>query len=248
MRLRNQYEMDLIRKSGKIASAALKKSLEAVKAGVSELEIDKIAEKAIYALSGDLSYKTVPNYKYATCITVNDAVVHGIPTDRKFVTGDIVSIDLAVVYKGWHTDTAWTILIGQDPQKERFLQIGKEALWNGIAQAIDGKRIGDISAAIQNKIEDAGFHIVRSLVGHGIGRSLHEDPQIPGYGRSGTGAVLKSGMTLAIEVIYTRGTSEVVLGADNWTYSSADGSWGGLFEMTVIVGKKQAEVLTAMGL
>jgi len=234
-----------MRKSGAIAAAALKKALEEVKIGVSELAVDKVAEEEIYKLGGDLSYKSVPNYKFATCITVNDQVVHGIPTDRKFVSGDLVSVDLAVEYRGWHTDCAWSVLVGgSDRQKEQFLKIGQEALWDGIVEAIDGNRVGDISNAIQTKIEGAGFSVVRSLVGHGIGRQLHEEPAVPGFGQKGTGPTLRSGQTLAIEVIYAQGKHEVVLADDNWTFSTADKGWGAVFEMTVVVGKEKSEVLT----
>ncbi|MBI3109739.1 type I methionyl aminopeptidase [Candidatus Daviesbacteria bacterium] len=242
--IRNSYELKLMRESGRIAAAALKKSLEIVLPGVSELEVDKIAREKIYKLGGDLSYKTVPNYRFATCITVNEQVVHGIPTDRKFVRGDLVSVDLAVSFKGWHTDCAWSVLLGKDRDKEKFLKVGEEALRDGIAQAIEGNMIGDISFAIQSKVEGSGYHVVRSLVGHGIGKKLHEEPEIPGFGMKGTGMPLQAGMTIAIEVIYAKGTSDVVLDGDGWTYSTADGSWGGVFEMTVAVGKDRAEVLT----
>lgn len=242
MKSRNRYELELMRKSGKIAASALKKALETIKVGISELEVDQIAEREIYKLDGDLSYKSVPGYKHATCITVNEQVVHGIPTERKFQDGDLVSVDLAVLYKGWHTDCAWSVMVGG--QKEKFLTVGEQALWDGIAQAVDGNKVGDISNAIQSRVESAGYSVVRSLVGHGVGKSLHEEPEIPCYGQKGTGALLKKGMVLAIEVIYAMGKHEVVLADDGWTYFSADGSWGGLFEMTVIVGKERAEVLT----
>lgn len=252
MKSRNPYELKLMRQSGNIATAVLKKALAKVKVGVSELEVDKIAREEIYKLGGDLSYKSVPGYKYATCITVNDQVVHGIPTERKFEKGDLVSVDLAVEYKGWHTDCAWSVLVSgsvdqsvsESEEKKKFLRIGEEALWDGIAQAVDGNKIGDISYAIQNKVERERYYIVRSLVGHGIGKSLHEEPEVPGYGEKGTGAFLHSGMTLAIEVIYAKGTSEVSLGEDGWTYFSTDGSWAAVFEMTVLVGNGEAEVLT----
>jgi len=244
MKSRNRYELELMRRSGQIASVALKKALEEIKIGVSELAVNKAAEKEIYKLGGGLSYKSVPGYKYATCITTNEQVVHGIPTERKFEVGDLVSVDLAVVYKGWHADCAWSVLVGEDPQKMRFLKVGEEALWDGIAQAIDGNRVGDISSAIQNTVEGADYSVVRSLVGHGIGRQLHEEPEVPGFGQKGTGPLLKTGMTLAIEVIYAKGKPEVVLEVDNWTFSTVDKGWGGLFEMTVVVGKEQAEILT----
>ncbi len=248
MKSRNQYELNLMRKSGSILSAALKRGLDEIKVGTTELEIDGIITKEIYKLGGDLSYKTVSGYKYATCITVNDEVVHGIPTSRKFEDGDLVSIDLAVMYKGWHTDAAWSILIGKDPEKQKFLNVGKEALWGAIKQAIPGNRVGDISNAIQTKVEEAGYQVVRSLVGHGVGRSLHEDPEIPGFGRKGQGAILKGGETLAIEVIYAKGCSDVVLDEDGWTFKTADSSWGGLFEMTVIVGQEPEVLTRIMGL
>lgn len=250
MKTRNIYELSLMRKSGLIAAKALKRALESVKVGVTELEVDEIVKKEIYKKGGDLSYKTVPGYKYATCITVNEQVVHGIPTGRKFEAGDLVSIDLAVVYKGWHTDCAWSVLVsGQgtgdsgQQEKKRFLETGEQALRDGIEQAVSGNRVGDISHAIQNKVEGAGYQVVRSLVGHGVGRSLHEEPEIPGFGEKNQGPILKSGMSLAIEVIYAQGKSDVVLEADGWTFATSDKSWGGLFEMTVIVGNKP-EILT----
>lgn len=247
----NSYELKLIRESGRIASSALKKALQSVKAGVSGLEIDKIAEKEIYRLGGGLSYKTVPGYKFATCITINEQVVHGIPTERKLVDGDLVSIDLAVEFRGWHTDCAWSILVDKgfkDKEKMRFLKIGEQALWDGVGKAIAGSRLGDISSAIQGRIEGGGYYVVRSLVGHGIGKKLHEEPEVPGFGRKNTGMILKEGMTLAIEAIYTRGTTEVILEKDGWTFSSADRSWAAVFEMTVIVRKNKAEVVTDLGL
>lgn len=233
-----------MRKSGAIAAAALKRALEEIRMGVTELQVNKAAEAEIYKLGGDLSYKSVPGYKYATCITPNEQVVHGIPTERKFQQGDIVSVDLAVLYKGWHTDCAWSILLGSDKEKERFLKTGEEALWDGIAQAVDGHRVGDISNAIQTKVEGVGYSIVRSLVGHGIGHSLHEEPEVPGFGQKGTGPILKTGQTIAIEVIYAMGTHEVVLEEDGWTFTTADKSWAGLFEMTIVIGREKAEILT----
>lgn len=253
VKARSVQEISLMRESGQIAVSALKKSLESVKVGISPLKIDKIAEKEIYKLGGDLSYKSVPGYNFATCITINEQVVHGIPTDRIIKEGDLVSVDLAVSFKGWHTDCAWSVLVREDGkwkmedrEKERFLKVGQEALWDGVAKAVEGNRIGDISFAIQSKVEGAGYHVVRSLVGHGIGKRLHEEPEIPCFGQKGAGVLLNRGMTLAIEVIYAKGTNEVVLGSDGWTFLSADGSWAAVFEMSVVVGKEGAEVLTQL--
>lgn len=239
---RNKNELKLMRKSGHITGLALKKVLKNIKAGVSGLELDRIAEQEIKRLGGDSSFKSVKGYKWTICITINEQVVHGIPTDRVLEKGDLVSIDLGAVYKGWHTDAAWSVFVGE--KATRFLLVGEQALWLGIEQAVDGQRIGDIGEAIQTKVEGAGYSVVRSLVGHGVGKSLHEDPYIPGYGKAGTGLILKSGQTLAIEVIYNMGKYPVVLGNDGWTIISADGSLAGLFEMSVIVGPKKAELLT----
>lgn len=244
MKSHNSYELKLMRESGRISANALKKAIDAVKEGVTGLDLDSIAKEEIYKQGGDLSYKTVPGYKFATCITLNEQVVHGLPTSRKIEKGDLVSIDLASSFRGWHTDTAWTILMGDDPKKSKFLNVGMKALEYGINKAVAGNRIGDISNAIQIEVESAGYSVVRSLVGHGVGKSLHEGPEIPGYGIKGSGLPLKAGMTLAIEVIYTQGGHEVVLGDDGWTYSTSDGSLSALFEMTVSVGKDKAEILT----
>ncbi len=246
--IRSKGEIELMKKSGVIAARALKKAIEEIKPGVSAAQIDKIAGDWMQKDGGDWSYKTVPDYRWPTCITVNEQVVHGIPTERAIQEGDLVSVDLAVMYQGWHTDCAWTVFVGgggsEVGEKKRFLAVGEEALWLGIKQAVAGNTIGDISAAIQGKVEGEGYHVVRSLVGHGVGKKLHEEPEVPGYGKAGKGLVLQEGMSLAIEVIYAQGTSEVVLDEDDWTYSSADGSLSALFEMTVIVGKERAEVLT----
>lgn len=244
-RLRNLYEVKLIKESGRIAALALKNALASIKKGVRGIDVDKIAEKSIYQAGGDLSYKTVPGYNFATCITINEQVVHGVPTQRTFEDGDLVSVDLAVLYKGWHTDTAWTVLVGkEDKRKREFLKAGEEALGEAIKQAKAGNRIGDIGASIQAKIEKSGYSVVKSLVGHGVGKKLHEDPEVPGYGVYGQGVLLKSGMTLAIEVIYTEGLENVVLDKDGWTFLTADGLLSGLFEMTILIGKNEAEVLT----
>ncbi|MDO8619350.1 MAG: type I methionyl aminopeptidase [Candidatus Daviesbacteria bacterium] len=242
---RSSSEIALIRESGRISAIAMKKVLDNIKAGVSCLELEKLVAEEIKSLGGEIAFAKVPGYKWATCITINDEVVHGIPTNRLIKEGDLVSIDLGAVYKGWYSDTAWSVIVGQvDSETKKFLQVGEQALWQGIKEATDGNHVGDISTAIQTVVEGASYSVVRSLVGHGIGKNLHEDPEVPGFGKSGTGLKLKTGMSLAVEVIYTKGKPEVVLEDDNWTISSADGSLGGLFEMTVIVGKEKAEVLT----
>ncbi len=246
VKARTPEELELMRKSGKITAAALKKVLEAVVPGVNLLELEEIGVGEIKRLGGELSFPTVGKYKWATCLTVNEELVHGIPRDIVLKKGDVLGIDIGAIYQGYHTDAAWSVVVGGSGTGERakFLQAGEEALWRAVKQAVEGKRIGDISNAIQTTIEEAGFDVSRQLVGHGVGKEIHEKPEVPGFGRAGTGLELKVGMTIAIEAIYAQGNAYVSLADDGWTYVTKDGSLGGLFEMSVIVGKDKAEVLT----
>lgn len=243
---RSKSQIELMRRSGSVTAKALKAVLEAVKPGVSLLELEDVAMKKIISLGTSPSFKTVPGYSWATCLTINNEVVHGIPRPIVLKEGDLFSVDIGAVLDGWHTDAAWSVIVGKgkDAEKEKFLKAGEQALWQGIAQARSGNRIGDIGASMQKVVEGAGYSVVRSLVGHGIGRKLHEDPEVPGFGKAGKGLPLKNGMTIAIEAIYNKGGYEVVLEKDGWTISTKDGSWGGLFEMSVVVGNEEAEVLT----
>jgi methionyl aminopeptidase len=175
-------------------------------------------------------------------LTVNDEVVHGIPREIRLKEGDVLGVDLGALYHGWHTDTAWSVVVGG--KQTPFLAVGEEALWVATSQAVEGNRLGDISAAIQKKVEEAGFAVVKNYTGHGVGRSPHEEPTISGVGKAGTGLILKEGMIFAIEVIYTSGQDDVYEKEDGWTVATVDGSLGGLFEMTVIVGKEKPEVIT----
>ena len=241
---RPKSHLDLMRKSGEITAKALKAVLKAAKPGVTLKQLDELAE--IRKLGATPGFMTVPGYSWTTCMNLNNEVVHGIPRDIALKNGDIFSCDIGAQYQGWHTDAAWSIIIGEekDPEKEKFLKAGEEAMWQGINQARSGNRIGDIGAAMQKVVEGAGYSVVRSLVGHGIGRKLHEDPEVPGFGRPGRGLPLKKDMTIAIEAIYNQGGPDVVLDTDGWTISTKDGTLGGLFEMTLIIKDDQAEVLT----
>ncbi len=242
VRLKTEAELELMRKSGFISAKVLKKAIEMVKPGINLLDIEKVAMYEIVSLGGKPSFTTVLGYKWSTCLTVNEELVHGIPKDRVLNAGDLLSIDVGAVFKGWHTDTAWSVIVGGKPTK--FLQIGEEALWKGIKQAIQGNTIGDISATIQETIEGAGYDVSRTLIGHGVGQDVHEPPDVPGFGQRGRGLILQSNMTLAIEAIYAEGSAAVYLDKDGWTYITNDHSLGGLFEMTVVVKDKKAEVLT----
>jgi methionyl aminopeptidase len=240
--IKTPEEIEVMRQSGIISAKALKKTITAVKPGVSLHTLEKIATDEIERLGAKSAFKTVPGYHWTTCLTINEEVVHGIPRDITLQEDDILSIDLGALLQGWYTDTAWSVVVGGG--ESDFLKIGEQALWTAVDQAVEGNTIGHISEAIQKTIEAKGYSVVRTLIGHGVGKALHEAPEVPGYGKAGDGPLLKSGMTLAIEVIYTSGGPEVVLADDNWTIVTQDGSLGGLFEMTVVVGKESAEVLT----
>lgn len=250
-------KLDLMRKSGWITAKALKKVILAAKPGISLIELEKIAEDEIKKLGGKPSFKSVPGYFWTTCLTVNDEVVHGIPREIILKEGDILGIDLGAVYQGWHTDAAWSVIvknqkenllrrskIKDQKEKQQFLEIGEKTLWAALNKALVGNMIGDISGAIQQRIEGAGYSVVKSLAGHGVGRSPHEEPEIPEFGQAGTGPKICQGMTLAIEVIYAKGGGEVYEKEDCWTIATLDGSLGGLFEMSVIIGEKGPEVIT----
>jgi len=240
---RNNDEIQKLRQSGLISAQALKATVEMVKPGVNLLEIERVATEIIEKAGAKSAFKSVPGYSWTTCLTVNNEVVHGIPRDFVLKEGDLLSIDLGAQFAGWNTDCAWSVIAGG--QTTKFLQAGEESMWAGVKQAKAGNRVGDIGQAMQEVVEAKnGFKVVRSLVGHGIGKQLHEDPEVPGFGHKGAGMMLKSGMSLAIEAIYTETTTEVVDSVDGWTLISADGSLGGMFEMTVIVGENGPEVLT----
>ena len=243
---KTRKKIEVMREAGKILGEVLFEVMNAIKPGVTEIELDKLAERLILEKGAEPGFKKVDGYEHSICVSTNDVVVHGIPKDRELKNGDIIGVDCGVYLNGYHTDMAETKIVGEtsNPEVVRFVEAGKKAMFAGIRQAKVGRRVGHISQAMQEVMEGSGYSVVKSLVGHGVGKELHEEPEIPGYGEIGTGPALKSDMTLAIEVIYTKGKYDLVLEKDNWTYSTADKSWGGLFEMTVIVGKQKAEVLT----
>ncbi|MBI3283150.1 type I methionyl aminopeptidase [Candidatus Curtissbacteria bacterium] len=243
--IKTKKEIELMKISGHIASSALKKVLSAVKPGVRTIELDKIANDEIARLGASPSFTTVEDYKWTTCITINEEVVHGIPSTREIKEGDIVSIDTGAIYEGYHSDLATTVPVGEVTQDVRkFLEVGKKTLEKAISEATIGNTIGDISETIQAMIEGAGYGVVKSLSGHGVGRELHEEPQVPGFGKRGYGPKIKQGMTLAIEAIYAQKSGEVFLKKDGWTITTKDGSLGGLFEQTLAVTENGPIVLT----
>lgn len=242
-----------MREGGQKLGVILQELLVVAKPGVTLLDIEELAQKRIKEAGGTPSFQTVPGYKWATCLCINEVVVHGIPTSYVLREGDVLTIDIGMVYKGFHTDTAWTKIIGDQKTKKRaqhetFLATGEEALWHAIGKAQVGKRIGDISLAIQEIVEGAGYGVVKSLVGHGVGKELHEPPQIPGYlrGRIEHTLPLAEGMTIAIEVIYAMGKPTVEYANDDgWSIATQDKSVSACFEHTVGITKDGPLVITA---
>lgn len=236
-----------MKEAGLISKMAMEKAISAIESGITKRELDAIATQVILSHGAELSFTTVDDYKYATCITINDEIVHGIPDDTKLKDGDIVSIDLGTMISGLHTDCATSRIVGSN-QLDDFLLAGSRALKEAISVVRDGIRVGDISAVIQQILEkDNPYHVSRELTGHGIGNELHEDPAIPGYGPAGRGPILREGMTIAIETIYAKGTSLIkYVKNDGWTLATKDGSDSGLFEDTVLVGKSGPIVLTGV--
>lgn len=249
IRLKSAQDIQKMKEGGIILKSTLEMLLKKAKPGISLLDLDRFAEEEIKRQGGESSFKKVPNYKWTTCIAVNDVVVHGIPTEQKIKEGDVVGIDCGVYYKGFHTDAAWTIYIGNNPPKEieKFLKAGEEALYDGLSQVKVGNRIGHISQSLQKRIEKDGYIAVKSLTGHGVGKDLHEDPDIPGIlsKKIENTPEIIPGMVLAIEIIYNMGSPDVIYkNDDGWTISTKDGKISGLFEKTVAVGHDGVVLLT----
>jgi methionyl aminopeptidase len=249
--IKSKREIEIMSEGGKILRKILNTILENLKPGVTTLALDQLAEKKILEFGGRPSFKMVPGYRWSTCITLNDEVVHGIPGDRKISDGDVVGVDIGIYYQGFHTDMAETVLVGGQKsqkrnEKSKFLEVGRKALEKAIAKAKPGNYLGEISKTIEENIKKAGFSPVYSLTGHGIGRKLHEEPQIPCFleGEIENTPLLKKGMTLAIEVIYNLGSPEVVLSCDGWTIKTKDGKISALFEETVAIVDSGFLVLT----
>lgn len=252
--IKTPEQLKIMQHGGHILSDVLMEVMDLIRPGITELELDKIAEELIRKRGGEPGFKRVEGYHHTICMSTNDAVVHGIPGSYKIQKGDVVGVDCGVYYKGFHTDMAETILVSSQKLKvksqksvERFLGVGRQALEAGIKQAVVGNRVGHISKAIQDIVEKQnGYSVVRSLIGHGVGKDLHEEPEVPGYlvGKIEKTPLLKEGMTIAIEVIYNMGSKQVMLDRDGWTIRSADGSLSGLFERTVAITKSGPLMIT----
>lgn len=247
-REKTEAEIQAMREGGKILASIFEDLKKQVKPGVSELELDAWVEREITARGAIATYKTSEvNFPNVICISVNEQIVHGIPTEYVLQKGDIVSFDLVITYKGMKTDSAFTMVVGEpNGVQKHLINATERSLYAGI-DAIKGPvHIGDISAAIEKVLSDAKLGIVRELVGHGVGHEMHEAPEIPNYGRKGKGLLLKPGDTIAIEPMATLGGEKIRVEEDGWTISTRDGSMAAHFEHTVLVTKDGAEVLTQL--
>jgi methionyl aminopeptidase len=219
---------------------------EQLEPGITTGELDRLAEELIESRGGIPTSKGYRGFPAAICTSPNSMVVHGIPGSYEVRDGDLITIDVGVTLDGYIADSAYTFGVGEiDPEAQRLLDTGREALVAGISQALPGNRVGDISAAVQQNVEAAGFAVVRSLVGHGVGRSYHEDPHIPNFGQPGRGPLLSEGMTLAIEPMITAGRPDVYVHDDQWSISTEDGSLAAHFEHTVAITAGGPQILTA---
>jgi len=234
--LKSENEIKAMRHAGTILARVLKAVTEAVRPGITTLELDEIAAEVIRKAGCKPSFLGYDGFPATLCISVNEEVVHGFPSTRKLQEGDIVSIDGGVIYEGMHSDSAITLPVGEiSAEKARLLQVTKESLYLGIAQAQEGNRLSDISHAVQVHAEAAGYSVVRDLVGHGVGCNLHEDPEIPNYGSPHRGPRLKSGMTLAIEPMINMGRYEVEVEENQWTIVTQDRQPSAHFEHSILI-------------
>mgnify|MGYP001326913345 CR=1 FL=1 len=239
-------EVEMMRQSARLVSQTLTEIASLLKPGIQTLYLDQVIGGFIRDHKAVPSFLNYNGYPFNSCMSVNEVVVHGFPTKKELKEGDIISIDIGVILNGWHGDHAYTFAIG-DPGKEvmQLINVTKESLYKGIEKAVVGNRIGDISFAIQEYTEkNHGYGVVRELVGHGLGKSMHEDPQVPNYGKRGSGPKLKEGLVLAIEPMINMGTRDVYTESDGWTVKTKDGKPSVHFEHDVCVRKGAAEILS----
>ena len=244
---KNARELEIMRKAGIIAAQALKLVGDSLKPGITTLEVDKIAYRYITQKGAKPAFLNYNGFPSTICISINNEVIHGIPSMRKICDGDIVSVDLGTELNGFFADTAYTFAVGNVPQEtQNLLNSTKLCLTNAIAQMVEGNRIGDISSAIQETAESNGFSVVKDFVGHGIGKKLHESPEVPNLGVAGYGQRILNGMTFAIEPMINAGVASVEILDDDWTVVTKDGSLSAHFEHTVAATPDGPLVLTAL--
>ena len=250
--LKTEDEIELMRAANQLVAKTLAEVGKHVKPGVTTKELDRVAEEFIRDNGGVPTFKDFPNpcggtpFPASICTSVNEVVVHGVPNDTPLANGDIVSVDCGVLLEGFNGDSCYTFCVGEVSEEvAQLLDVTKKSLYEGIANAQRGKRIGDIGYAVQTLCESHGYGVVREFVGHGIGRKMHEDPQVPNYGRRGNGVVLKAGMCIAIEPMITMGKRDIWLDEDRWTVRTRDGKPAAHFEHTIVVRRGKAEILSS---
>jgi len=245
--IKSEREIAVMRQAGKVVATVLEILSENIRPGMKTKELDIIAVKEVARLGAKPSFKGYRGFPAALCVSVNDEVVHGIPGERVLNEGDIVSLDFGAIYDGFQGDAAVTVGVGEiSPQAKKLMETTEGALKAGISAACPGARLGDVSAAIQDYAESRGYSVVREYTGHGIGREMHEEPQIPNFGLPGTGPVLKKGMTLALEPMVNLGGWKTRVGNDHWAVYTADGSLSAHFEHTIAITDAEPQVLTIL--
>ena len=243
--IKSDSEIELMREAGKILRDTLNMLKEHVKVGVTTKELDKLAHDYIISRGAKPSFLGYGGFPGSICASVNEQVVHGIPSNRKLDSGDIIGIDCGVIYKGWQSDAARTFAVGEISEKhKKLIQVTEQSFFEAMKVIREGARLGDIGAAVQNLAESNGFSVVRDLVGHGIGKDMHEDPQVPNYGKAGKGLRLKRNMTLAIEPMINEGTYEVSALDDGWTVVTDDDGYSAHYENTVLITEDGYEILS----
>lgn len=243
--LKSAREIALMREAGRIVALTLQELGKRVAPGITTEELDRFAEDFIRRAGAVPAFLGYQGFPASICASVNEEVIHGIPGLRKLEKGDIISIDIGAVFQGYYGDASRTFPVGEiSPEAARLLRVTEESLYQGITRAVSGNRIGDISAAVQQYVESEGYQVVRDFVGHGIGSRMHEEPQVPNFGRAGLGPRLQPGMTIAIEPMVNVGTHEVAILPNRWTAVTKDGSLSAHFEHTVLITGGQPEILT----
>jgi methionyl aminopeptidase len=246
--LKSPREIALMRAGGRILAEAMERLKAFVKPGISTLEIDQEVESFILSRGAQAAFKGYRGFPATVCTSINEEVVHGIPSaSRRVKEGDIIGLDLGCIVEGYYADAALTLPVGEvSPRVGELLEVTRESLYRGIAECRPGRRLGDLSHAVQRHVEAHGFSVVRAFVGHGIGLALHEDPQVPNFGEPGRGPTLKPGMVLAIEPMVTMGKHEVRILPDRWTAVTEDGSWAAHFEHTIAITQDGPAILTVL--
>ena len=253
--IKSKREIELMREAGRVTALTHKAIEDAIRPGITTAELDRIAEETMKkygAISAEKGYdpgiRVVPKYPAATCISINDEVIHGIPSNKRYIKdGDIVSVDLVSLKNGYNGDAARTYMVGNvSKEAKRLVEVTKQAFFEGIKYAKKGNRIGDVSHAIGEYVKSQGYSVVREFEGHGIGKSMHEEPEIPNYGKSGRGIRLEPGMTLAVEPMVISGKPDIWQLEDGWTIVTQDGSLAAHYENTILITENEPELLTIL--